>query len=290
MRDERRQALAKVLVKVAANIEKLQQRRSHIGEQDTKTILINPILGALGWDLQSIDDVSQEYRHKPKDNPVDYALFFLRQPCLFVEAKALDSNLDDRKWISQTISYATIAGVEWCILTNGAEYRLYNAHAPVAVDEKLFRIVRVADAPSDPYTIETLELLSKDKIGENLLNVFWKVHFVDRQVKAVFEDIIRNQDKSLVRLLKKKTDGLLSSQIEQSLKRAEVAIDFPTISVSPAVVPEKSAKKEETKESSQASGKTYAFSNQWGGQNWHKAMGLLKEKYSQFKIDFSAAS
>ena len=89
MRDERRQALAKVLVKVAANIEKLQQRRSHIGEQDTKTILINPILGALGWDLQSIDDVSQEYRHKPKDNPVDYALFFLRQPCLFVEAKAL---------------------------------------------------------------------------------------------------------------------------------------------------------------------------------------------------------
>ena len=39
-----------------------------------------------------------------------------------------------------------------------------------------------------------------------------------------------------------------------------------------------------------ASGKTYAFSNQWGGQKWHKAMGLLKEKYSQFKIDFSAAS
>jgi hypothetical protein len=180
MMDERRQALTKVLVKVAANIEKLQQRRSRIGEQDTKTILINPILGALGWDLQSIDDVSQEYRHKPKDNPVDYALFFLRQPCLFVEAKALGSNLDDRKWISQTISYATIAGVEWCILTNGAEYRLYNAHAPVAVDR----------------------------------------------------------------------DGELVHANE----------------------------------------KTYAFSNQWGGENWHKAMGLLKEKYPQFKIDFSAAS
>ncbi len=37
-------------------------------------------------------------------------------------------------------------------------------------------------------------------------------------------------------------------------------------------------------------GKTYAFSNQWGGEFWFKAMGLLKEKYPQFKIEFSAAS
>jgi hypothetical protein len=39
-----------------------------------------------------------------------------------------------------------------------------------------------------------------------------------------------------------------------------------------------------------ANGKTYAFSNQWGGKSWHKAMSLLKEKYAQYEIDFSAAS
>jgi hypothetical protein len=39
-----------------------------------------------------------------------------------------------------------------------------------------------------------------------------------------------------------------------------------------------------------ANGKTYAFSNQWGGQNWHRAMNLLKEKYPQYKIAFSPAS
>ena len=38
-----------------------------------------------------------------------------------------------------------------------------------------------------------------------------------------------------------------------------------------------------------ANNKTYALSNQWGGQGWHKAMGRLKEKYSQFGIEFSAA-
>ena len=28
----------------------------------------------------------------------------------------------------------------------------------------------------------------------------------------------------------------------------------------------------------------------WGGKGWHRAMNLLKEKYPQFKIDFSPAS
>ena len=39
-----------------------------------------------------------------------------------------------------------------------------------------------------------------------------------------------------------------------------------------------------------ANGKTYAFSNQWGGETWHNAMGLLKENYPQFRIDFFAAT
>lgn len=37
-------------------------------------------------------------------------------------------------------------------------------------------------------------------------------------------------------------------------------------------------------------GKTYALSNQWGGEGWHRAMNLLKESYPQFKIGFSPAS
>lgn len=39
-----------------------------------------------------------------------------------------------------------------------------------------------------------------------------------------------------------------------------------------------------------ANGKTYAFSNQWGGTNWHKAMNLLKDKFVQYEIAFAPAS
>jgi hypothetical protein len=35
-----------------------------------------------------------------------------------------------------------------------------------------------------------------------------------------------------------------------------------------------------------ANGKTYAFSDQWGGERWRDAMNALKDKYPLFKIDF----
>jgi len=108
----------------------------------------------LGWDTHDPDEVFREYRRKPQDNPVDHALFLHRSPRLFVEAQGLGTNLLDRKWVSQTLGYATVVGVEWCVLTNGDEYRLYNAHAPVDVEEKLFRSVTVSDDTCDDYTRE----------------------------------------------------------------------------------------------------------------------------------------
>jgi hypothetical protein len=111
-------------------------RARHIGEQNTKAALIEPVLRALGWNIEDLDEVHREYRRRPQDRPVDYALLLLRDPALFIEAKALGENLADRRWASQVISYAAVAGVGWVVLSDGDEYRIYNAHAPVPVDEK----------------------------------------------------------------------------------------------------------------------------------------------------------
>ncbi|GGC72540.1 hypothetical protein GCM10011504_57610 [Siccirubricoccus deserti] len=110
---------------VADRIPRLRIQEGRISEQDTKRILITPAVEALGWDILDIDKVRNEYRHNSADNPVDYALFLNRSPVLFVEAKPLGHSLNDRKWIVQTINYANAAGVDWCVLTNGAEWRIY---------------------------------------------------------------------------------------------------------------------------------------------------------------------
>ncbi len=122
---------------------KYRPQAKKIGEQNTKASLIEPIIGALGWDTIDPDEVHREYRRKSADNPVDYALLLVRTPRLFVEAKGLGENIDDPKWANQTISYAAVAGVEWVALTDGNEWRIYNAHAPVPVESKLFRRIRL---------------------------------------------------------------------------------------------------------------------------------------------------
>jgi hypothetical protein len=232
MMNSTRQTLTSVLPKLRKRIHKIQNRNENIGEQNTKAALIDPLLAALGWDVEDIDEVSREYRRKSQDNPVDYALFMLRSPRLFVEAKGLEKDLSDRKWISQVLGYATVVGVEWCVLTNGDEYRLYNAHAPVDVEQKLFRVVRISESDQDEYTLETLELLSKEKMGDNLLNVLWKAHFIDRHVSRALGELLQNDDASLIRLIRKRTPELTPSEIRESLKRADIRIDFPVVSVS----------------------------------------------------------
>jgi hypothetical protein len=226
------QPLTSVLPKLRKRIRKIQNRNENIGEQNTKAALIDPLLAALGWDVEDIDEVSREYRRKSQDNPVDYALFMLRSPRLFVEAKGLEKDLSDRKWISQVLGYATVVGVEWCVLTNGDEYRLYNAHAPVDVEQKLFRVVRISDSDQEDYALETLELLSKEKMGDNLLNVLWKAHFIDRHVSRALGELLQNEDASLIRLIRKRTPELTPGEIRESLKRADIRIDFPVVSVS----------------------------------------------------------
>src|SRR5829696_4583892 len=232
MTNSTRQTLTSTLPRLRKRIQKIQNRNENIGEQNTKAALIDPLLAALGWDVEDIDEVSREYRRKSQDNPVDYALFMLRSPRLFVEAKGLEKDLSDRKWISQVLGYATVVGVEWCVLTNGDEYRIYNAHAPVDVEQKLFRAVRLSEADQDEYTLETLELLSKEKMGDNLLNVLWKAHFIDRHVSRALGELLQNDDAGLIRLIRKRTPELTPSEIRESLKRADIRIDFPVVSVS----------------------------------------------------------
>jgi hypothetical protein len=154
----------------------------------------------------------------------------MRNVRLFVEAKALGGDLDDRRWANQIMGSATVAGVEWIALTNGAEWRLYNAHAPVAVEEKLFRRVHLDDHQA---AIETLELLAKNRLEDNRIEVLWRAHFVDRQVRAAIESLFTpdNNDMPLVNYVAKRTRNLTADEIRASIARCRVALDFPVDAV-----------------------------------------------------------
>lgn len=176
---------------ISAKVRRFQDRA--LGEQNTKASLIEPILEALGWDIRDPDEVHREFKPTSKDCPVDYALAILRKPRLFVEAKGLGESLTDRKWVAQVLGYATVAGVEWCVLTDGDDYRLYNATAPVDAEEKLFCQIRLS-ASTEDAAVNTLELISRSNMEENLIDVLWSAHFVDRRVKEVLRRMVESTE------------------------------------------------------------------------------------------------
>lgn len=219
-------AVSSVVEVLRRRIEQIRERKEILGEENTKATLIEPLLEALGWELREIDQVRREYRRKPQDNPVDYALFLNRTACLFIEAKSLEKDLSDHRWVTQNLSYATAAGVQWCVLTNGDEYRIYNAHAPVAAEQKLFRAVRISD--TDPeHLAGTLALLSEEHMRGRLLDEMWKAHFDDARVRQAIEGMLAEEDPGLIRLIQKRAGALSPTDIRASLKRAKIRIDFP---------------------------------------------------------------
>jgi hypothetical protein len=68
-----------------------------------------------------------------EDTYLDYALKLDAAPRLYVEAKGLNENLDDKKFIAQTVNYANYDRVVWCVLTNGARVRVHKTNEPVSI-------------------------------------------------------------------------------------------------------------------------------------------------------------
>jgi predicted type IV restriction endonuclease len=221
-------ALNSVIGQARGRVRDYRDRRVRLTESDTIRVLILPVLEALGWDLQDVEEVRSEYRHACADNPVDYALFLHGTPALFVEAKALGVSLDDRKPLLQTLNYANAAGVDWCVLTNGAEWRIYKVHAPVAAEEKLFLTARLDDPTAGPGPIAaTLSLLSRDRMRARAIDALWSEWRVDREVERVLDAI--TDDDAFIRLIAKRTDGITHGEVRASLKRSGLRSFYPEV-------------------------------------------------------------
>jgi predicted type IV restriction endonuclease len=210
--------LAEAIEHVRSKIAR--SRGSQLNEQNTKASLIDPILRAVGWDTGDWEEVQREFKAQSGDNPVDYALMDVRtqSPLLFIEAKALGENLEDRKWIGQILTYANVANVRWVVLTNGDEYRLYDAYAQGPVSDKLVRAAQVSRTETNPEI--PLELLSKRNVEANEIDAIWRAQVVDQRVRSAVEDLFSPEpDKALIALLRRKLGDVSASEIRAALRR-----------------------------------------------------------------------
>ncbi len=132
--------------------------------------------------------------------------------------RALDAG-GEPPWVSWRLRGAPV------VLTDGDEWQIFNSHAPVPVEEKLFRSVRATEDVAE--AAKTLALLSKAQMTENAIDLQWKSHFVDRQVGKALGHLFSTVDASLVKLVRKEAPSLLPGVIKASLTRLRIALDFP---------------------------------------------------------------
>ncbi len=175
-------ALSTTVSKVLETAKKLKGAGGN--EANTKALLIEPLLAALGWDTADLDQVEREYRVFDGTS-LDYALKINGDLRLFLEAKAVGKGLDDKAFIFQTVNYANNEGIVWCVLTNGLSYRVYKTNEPVNMEEKLLFEVDLteADQGSASEVAKSLELLSRDSLANASLEAWGEQVFTDKRVR-----------------------------------------------------------------------------------------------------------
>jgi hypothetical protein len=201
-----------------------RHRRAGLKEYPTRTIFIDPLLAALGWDVRDPDEVELEYP-TVDGKSVDYAMKVNQKVVLLLEAKQLGDPLDDVKSITQIVGYAANDGIEWCVLTNGVRYRVYKASERASAPDKLLFEVSIDPRDSAGVPVEQLakqlSRLSRESMAQGLLDQLGTEIFTTGKVRKALDRLFVEAPISLIRLIRKTIgdDLVTPSQIQQALGR-----------------------------------------------------------------------
>ena len=227
--------LIRVIEAIQSKLDGLRKRS--LKETPTRTIIVDPLLEALGWDVRDPDEVQLEY--PTVDNKsVDYALLINRKPVLLVEAKPLDDALNDVKGITQVVGYAANDGIVWCVLTNGIVWKVYRSVEECPAPDKLMFEVSLDPRDGERLPVEQIARqmwrFSRDEMVKGALDAIGEQTFTDGKVRKAIDGIMRDAPRTLLNLVRAATNDrqLTPQRIKESLARIGAE---NTAAISPAI-------------------------------------------------------
>jgi predicted transport protein len=213
--------LVKAIEDIRARLDGL--RRHSLKETPTRTIVIDPLLQALGWDVRDPDEVQLEYP-TVDGKSVDYALKLNGKPVLLVEAKGLEDPLKDVKDVTQVVGYAANDGIAWCILTSGIIWKVYSVKETCQAPDKLMFEVDLDPGREEMPIAELAKKLwrfSRDEMAKGTLDALGEQVFTDGKVRKALSAIMSAPPRALLNLVRNEMgDSTTSPQrIKESLVR-----------------------------------------------------------------------
>ena len=215
-------SLVRCIESLRLKLEK--HRKSDLKEYPTRTIFVDPMLDALGWDIRDPDEVELEYP-TIDGKSVDYAPKINRKPVLFIEAKGLNDPLTDVKSITQVVGYAANAGVEWCVLTNGVTYKVYRSTEKAAAPDKLLFEISLDPKDTEGMSIQQVAdqfaRFSRDAMAKGVLDEIGEQIFITGKVRKALDRLFIEPTNTFIRLVRSTIgdDSIKPIQVKNALKR-----------------------------------------------------------------------
>jgi predicted transport protein len=224
-------ALKDTIAGVLAKAAEMRTAERGGNEANTKALLIEPMLQALGWDTSDLSQVEREFRVFDNTS-LDYALKIDGEPRLFVEAKGVAKDLSDRSFIAQAVNYANNEGVLWCVLTNGLSYRVYKTNEPVSMEKKLLFEVDLEEASDDGAAdvAQSLTRLGRQALIEGDLDLWGERVFTDVRIRHALADLVADPPKDFLGAIHDAVGApeISSEALQESLARV---LDVDSITV-----------------------------------------------------------
>lgn len=164
---------SKAANRIAAGIKKFQpivqlQKTRDVNESDTVTIIQNFLCEVLGYDRYS--EITSEFAIK--STYCDLAIKLNNRVELLLEAKSIGTELKDQH-VKQAIDYAANQGIDWVVLTNAINWRIYRVGFGRPISHELvleFNLLELS-SKSDEH-IKWLFMIAKEGCAKSALGDF----------------------------------------------------------------------------------------------------------------------
>jgi len=231
-------------------LEKLKKYRSlyEKSEESVRYHIINPILRGIGWDSENPEEVQPNITSE--EGVPDYSLLKDSKKVLFIEAKKLSVDIEQKEAIRKLASYCFGEGMKYGVLTNGSVWLLFRAFQEATTIAE--RIVWKTDVENDDITaiVRRLNTISKENI-ENIEVLIKKLQILDEIWQSLLDE-----PKEMIKGLIPVFEGLIkegypdyefeASDVEDFIKeRIQELISPPTETVSELTVEPKGVQFEE---------------------------------------------
>ncbi len=200
----------------------LEGKKTEFTEADVGSKFILPLLEALGWDTKNIDEVKEQRR--TLSGPVDYSLHVSKKPKLLVEIKKFDEKLDGKRIVrgreesfpEQAIRYAWHLKVDWVVLTNFEELRLYYSRVINPSDGLVFSLAFDRYLEDEP--LKKLWRISKESVSSGLLDTYEKRRLRRDIDEEVLIDLFESR-KLLVNSIAKNNPSLSAEEVKEFVQK-----------------------------------------------------------------------